>query len=488
MQHSHAVEWRQGPYKAILKTCGQRRCCVSSKRIFTAFSQDHAAGHSHQARVLHTARAAGGAHDVKRDIEPVERVASGNAPVACREAVIPGSAECQQTPMIAILSYRERPDIARTAMENIAAAFKDDPSTTYFCRPDKRVQFYRSVLSCLLDWYPDEKQLVCTVPPDAAAVVYVYPRLRELGSWAKLLQGGLAPLACVRLDRLVAGMDSSDFFAEQRENFLKSHGPFMYISVMAVRPDRQGHGLGSALLAFICDRADAAGLHCYIEATSSRNRALYERFGFQLIQEWRANSEMPITYVLSRPPRSLEDECIIIGTDSVLSTNVAAQRPWWQHGGQRRQRFTERRLQQRQRQLKHQTHKPADSPGSDDDLLLYTELDEHSWWPLSPREVGSTSDAEETRGVELAMAAEGDGDVQTSGIDTVNYGRETAAAAAIEVDASSNAAGQPAEYSSWWAGSSSTSISTSWTSHTWHGASNVDIGGGARDDGGAGDD
>ncbi|GIL81128.1 hypothetical protein Vretifemale_10245 [Volvox reticuliferus] len=151
-------------------------------------------------------------------------------------------------------------------------------------RPDKRVQFYRSVLSCLLDWYPDEKQLVCTVPPDAAAVVYVYPRLRELGSWAKLLQGGLAPLACVRLDRLVAGMDSSDFFAEQRENFLKSHGPFMYISVMAVRPDRQGHGLGSALLAFICDRADAAGLHCYIEATSSRNRALYERFGFQLIQ------------------------------------------------------------------------------------------------------------------------------------------------------------------------------------------------------------
>ena len=46
----------------------------------------------------------------------------------------------------------------------------------------------------------------------------------------------------------------------------------------------QGRGLGGALLGFLCDRADGAGLPAYIEATSGRNRALYERFGFRLLQ------------------------------------------------------------------------------------------------------------------------------------------------------------------------------------------------------------
>jgi hypothetical protein len=66
--------------------------------------------------------------------------------------------------------------------------------------------------------------------------------------------------------------------------WLQAHGPFLYVSVMGVRPDQQGRGLGTSLLAFLCDRADAAGLHCYIEATSPRNQALYERFGFRLLQ------------------------------------------------------------------------------------------------------------------------------------------------------------------------------------------------------------
>ncbi|GLI60830.1 hypothetical protein VaNZ11_002942 [Volvox africanus] len=443
MQLSHTFIGRQVLYNANLKRSG---CGVSSKRAFTA--QGTATSlfveHPFKARVLHIARGAGSAHDV----EPVVGVASSEYPASVGDAAFRDSAERRQNPLITVLSYRERPDIARAAIENIAAAFKDDPSTTYFCRTDQRVQFYRSVLSCLLDWYPDEKQLVCTMPPDAAAVVYVYPRVRELGSWAKLLRGGLAPLACVRLDRLVAGMDASDFFAEQRENFIKSHGPFMYVSVMAVRPDRQGRGLGSALLAFICDRADAAGLSCYIEATSMRSRALYELFGFQLIQEWRANPEMPTTYVLSRPPRLYEAECIVADTDSALSTNVVAQQPWWQHGEQRRQRFAERRSQQRQRRQQlmhqqHQTHQPADSAGSDSDLLLYTELDGQSWWPLSPLEPGSNAGTVETRGVELAPAAEGDV-TQTSYVDMVNCER---AAADTGADTRSNA-GHPAEFSS----------------------------------------
>ncbi|KAG2421960.1 hypothetical protein HYH02_015571, partial [Chlamydomonas schloesseri] len=78
--------------------------------------------------------------------------------------------------------------------------------------PGKAVEFYRTILNCVLDWYPTSRQLVC---PDAAAIAYVYPRAGGLDGWRRLLRGGLAPLLAVRLDRLVQGMDAGDFFEGQ---------------------------------------------------------------------------------------------------------------------------------------------------------------------------------------------------------------------------------------------------------------------------------
>jgi uncharacterized protein YjiS (DUF1127 family) len=49
-----------------------------------------------------------------------------------------------------------------------------------------------------------------------------------------------------------------------------------------VRPEAQGRGAGSALLARGLARADAEGLPAYLEATSRRNAALYARHGFEV--------------------------------------------------------------------------------------------------------------------------------------------------------------------------------------------------------------
>jgi GNAT superfamily N-acetyltransferase len=46
-------------------------------------------------------------------------------------------------------------------------------------------------------------------------------------------------------------------------------------------PAAQGHGIGSALTAPVLERADRAGAPAYLEATSARNKALYERHGFR---------------------------------------------------------------------------------------------------------------------------------------------------------------------------------------------------------------
>lgn len=53
-----------------------------------------------------------------------------------------------------------------------------------------------------------------------------------------------------------------------------------YLHMVGVSPERQGEGLGSALIGAVLERCDREGLHAYLEASNSRSRALYTRLGF----------------------------------------------------------------------------------------------------------------------------------------------------------------------------------------------------------------
>ncbi|WP_405619056.1 GNAT family N-acetyltransferase [Streptomyces sp. NBC_00076] len=55
-----------------------------------------------------------------------------------------------------------------------------------------------------------------------------------------------------------------------------------YLWMIAVAPERQGEGLGTALMASVLDRCDREGLPAYLEASNARSRKLYERLGFTL--------------------------------------------------------------------------------------------------------------------------------------------------------------------------------------------------------------
>jgi ribosomal protein S18 acetylase RimI-like enzyme len=75
-----------------------------------------------------------------------------------------------------------------------------------------------------------------------------------------------------------------------------------YLAFVAIRPDRQGLGLGSALIRHGLDRCDAEVRPAYLEATSERNRALYERLGFEVRTEIALPDGPPI-WAMWRDPR-----------------------------------------------------------------------------------------------------------------------------------------------------------------------------------------
>ncbi len=115
------------------------------------------------------------------------------------------------------------------------------------------------------------------------------------GAWRSpvrvtLLEGSALGIHVSRAARLGAAME-----------WHHVHERHYYVRDVGVHPDIQGKGLGSALLRPTLDRCDREGLPAYLEASSERSAALYERLGFQLTGELRIASS-PLLRLMLRPP------------------------------------------------------------------------------------------------------------------------------------------------------------------------------------------
>jgi GNAT superfamily N-acetyltransferase len=80
--------------------------------------------------------------------------------------------------------------------------------------------------------------------------------------------------------------------------------PHHYLNFLGVIPDRQGAGIGSALLRSVLDDADLRGEAAYLEATSPGNRAFCERHGFVVVDELRTGDCPPLWAMWRQPHRS----------------------------------------------------------------------------------------------------------------------------------------------------------------------------------------
>src|SRR5579875_2751270 len=77
--------------------------------------------------------------------------------------------------------------------------------------------------------------------------------------------------------------------------------PHFYVRLIGVRPSLQGRGLGSALMQPTLQRADSAGVATYIEASTRRSAALYERLGFQHTGVLELPDGGPPLWLMRRP-------------------------------------------------------------------------------------------------------------------------------------------------------------------------------------------
>ena len=78
--------------------------------------------------------------------------------------------------------------------------------------------------------------------------------------------------------------------------------PHWYLAIMGVDPQWQGRGLGSKLMRPALETLDAQGMPAYLEASTPRSRALYERHGFAVTGEFNLPAGGPTLWQMWREP------------------------------------------------------------------------------------------------------------------------------------------------------------------------------------------
>ena len=100
--------------------------------------------------------------------------------------------------------------------------------------------------------------------------------------------------------RLVA--DALEVLERRRRTHVPD--PHFYLSALGVEPERQGSGIGTALMGPVLDRCDADRLAAYLETAVARNVLLYERVGFEVVEELILPKTDIRGWLMRRDPRA----------------------------------------------------------------------------------------------------------------------------------------------------------------------------------------
>jgi GNAT superfamily N-acetyltransferase len=163
------------------------------------------------------------------------------------------------------------------AAEALALAFLDDPGWAHLLRDsesrgERLLKFFTAEIANVV---PRHRELWVTEDGSGAAL------WGRPGRWRVPFTRTARPLPAM-LAVFGARLGLATWSQLRFERLHPRRPQHWYLHYIGVEPRAQGRGLGAALIDAGLDRCDRERVPAYLEASSERNRALYERHGFDL--------------------------------------------------------------------------------------------------------------------------------------------------------------------------------------------------------------
>lgn len=183
---------------------------------------------------------------------------------------------------------------AEVLSQVIADAFFDlPPSHWLIADPDARTQIFPPYFRIYVEHALAAGEVHTT--RDRSAVALWLPVAAEPPDPPPGYLDRLSAVAGPWLDRFLA-------FDEALERRHPAGQPHQHLALIAVRPDVQGTGVGSAMLAAHHARLDEQGTPAYLEAATPRTREIYLRVGYTDLGPPIEFPDGPAMYPMWRAP------------------------------------------------------------------------------------------------------------------------------------------------------------------------------------------
>lgn len=183
--------------------------------------------------------------------------------------------------------------------------FRDPVSNWIFPEEEYRRRTHKVLMGAFLDTALAEGHVDMTDDGSAAALWLSMPAEPHSGSAQDASSDGHDSSDAARLREAI---DPSNERIEQIARLTgeahPTHRAHEYLMLIAVSPALHGKGLGTALLSAALDRCDRESRAAYLEASSPRSRALYERLGFTFMGRTVDLPGGPPMFPMWRDPQS----------------------------------------------------------------------------------------------------------------------------------------------------------------------------------------
>ena len=199
-----------------------------------------------------------------------------------------------------------RADLAAVA-DDLAASFRTDPQFCWFLRDGprrdaERLKFFNMLLHAVA--LPDGT-ISRPATGGAASIWLPSEALGPTPFWDELriVPTLLSATGLSRFGRLMRMREAMDLNHPMDR-------PHAYLWFLGVRPEAQGFGVGSRLLAAGLKQVDAEGRHAFLESSNIANVPLYRRHGFEVVKEYRPGPGAPPLWAMWREAQPVGSETL----------------------------------------------------------------------------------------------------------------------------------------------------------------------------------
>lgn len=185
----------------------------------------------------------------------------------------------------------------RAISQSLADAFFDDPVMSWILADDgSRRRRLAQMFAVLMRGHYLPLGTVWTTTDTAGAALWAPPGRAVVPTTTVLRHG---PQLLRALGRNAARALRALTHVEK----LHPKEPHWYLGVLGTRSDRQGNGIGSAVLGPVLRRCDQEDMAAYLESSKHSNIAFYRRHGFEVTGEIQLPLGGPVVWPMWRDPR-----------------------------------------------------------------------------------------------------------------------------------------------------------------------------------------